>query len=267
MLIDTHAHVNAPEFREDAASVLDRAAAAGVKRVICVGYDLPTTEAAIELAEQDSRVFAAAGLHPNSVAEAPGDWRTRLEVLARHPRVVAVGETGLDYYRDWTPPEAQRDAFRWHLELCDRLELPVIVHNRYADDDVADVLLRWMSSRPGVGAPGVLHSFCGPMEMMERCVAAGFAISFSGMLTFRNKSLQSLAAVAQYAPETSILIETDCPYLAPEPHRGRRNEPAFVAAVAARIADLRGKSVEYVEQLTWKNAHRVFPRLGEADGA
>lgn len=263
MLIDTHAHINGPEFDGDIPEILDRAAAAGVGVIVCVGYDLPNSERAVALAESDPRVYATVGVHPNSVAEAPADWRSRIAILAQHPRVVAIGETGLDYYRDWTPAALQREALDWHLDLADELRLPIIIHNRDSDADVEAALLNWADRRTGNCPPGVLHSFAGGLGMMERCVEAGFAISFSGMVTFTNKSLEYVREAAQAVPDSALLVETDAPYLAPTPLRGRRNEPAFVRHTAARIATLRGSTDAAIERLTTANAQRVFPRVAD----
>jgi TatD DNase family protein len=261
VLIDTHAHINAPQFADDWAAVVSRAAEAGVGTILCVGYDLPTTERALALAETDPRIFASVGLHPNCVAEAAPGWQRTLERLVQHPRVVAVGETGLDYYREFTPRDLQLDALRWHLALAEEHGLPVILHNRDSDDDLTAAVLAWMERRDLGGAPGVLHSFCGSTAMMRRCVAAGFAVSFSGMVTFPNKSLAHVAEAAEAAPVEALLVETDSPYLAPVPFRGQRNEPAFVRAVAERVAALRSIPIEELEERTTENAQRVFPRL------
>jgi TatD DNase family protein len=267
LLVDTHAHIAGSEFQEDLSEVLDRAAAVGVERIICVGYDLPTTERAVALADTNPRIFASAGLHPNSVAQAPADWRRRLADLASHRRVIAIGETGLDYYRDWTVPALQQEALRWHLNLADELGLPIIIHNRDADSDVTEALLEWVDRRGSSAPPGVLHSFAGDTSTLERCVAKGFAISFSGMVTFPNKSLAHVAAAAQATPDHALLVETDCPYLAPVPVRGRRNEPAYVRHTAARVAALRGVSETEIERITTANVERVFPRVGNLSHA
>lgn len=264
MLIDTHAHINGPEFEDDIADVLGRAVENGVGCIVCVGYDIPTSQRAVALADQHPRVFATIGLHPNSVSEAPANWKQTLRSLATHPRVVAIGETGLDYYRDFTPPELQTPALRWHLELASELDVPVIIHNRDANADTTAELLAWTGSRSGSGPPGVLHSFAGDEAMMQTCADAGFAISFSGMVTFPTKSLAYLSDIAAHVPDRALLVETDSPYLAPVPFRGRRNEPSFVRSVAARLADLRGVSPEDIESLTTQNARRVFPRLAES---
>jgi TatD DNase family protein len=253
-------------FASDLDEVLERAMAAGVRQIVCVGYDIPTSEGAINLAEHYPQLFATVGMHPNSVAEAPHGWHRRLSELARHPRVVAVGETGLDYYRDWSPPAAQRDALRWHLALADELDLPVVIHNRDADRDVQAELEQWVGRRRSTGPPGVLHSFAGDEAMMRAGVAAGFAISFSGMVTFTNRSLDPLRLVAQVVPESALLVETDAPYLAPTPYRGRRNEPAYVRATAERVAAAREAPPADIERVTTENARRTFRRLGTAAG-
>jgi TatD DNase family protein len=264
MLIDTHAHVSSPEFADDLSAVLERGESAGVRHVICVGYDIATSRRAVELAEQDPRIFATVGVHPNSVAEEAEDWRRTVEHLAQHPRVVAIGETGLDYYRDFTPVADQQRALRWHLELADALGLPVVIHNRESDDDVTNELLRWSQTRASQSAPGILHSFCATEEMMARCAAAGFAISFSGMITFSNKSMAFMTDLVRQAPAEALLVETDSPYLAPTPFRGRRNEPGYTRLVAERVAEIRGLPVAEVEELTTANARRVFARMDVA---
>jgi TatD DNase family protein len=262
LLIDTHAHINGPEFDDDLSDVLKRAIENGVGRIVCVGYDIPTSERAIALAEQNPALFATVGLHPNSVWEAPADWEQTLRRLAAHPRVVAIGETGLDYYRDYTPRALQQPALRWHLDLANELDLPVIIHNRDANVDTTAELRAWASARSSSRRPGVLHSFAGDEAMMRTCVDAGFAISFSGMVTFSTKSLAYLSDVAKRVPDDALLVETDSPYLAPVPFRGRRNEPSFVRSVAARLAELRGSSPEAIEAATTRNACSFFPRLG-----
>jgi len=267
MLIDTHAHVSSPEFADDLAAVLERGMSAGVGQLICVGYDIATSRRAIELAEQDPRVFATVGVHPNSVAEEADDWRPIVERLAQHPRVVAIGETGLDYYREFTPLSQQQESLRWHLDLADALGLPVVIHNRESDDDVTSELLRWSSARSSRGAPGVLHSFCATEEMMGRCAEVGFAISFSGMVTFSNKSMSFMTDLVRRAPADALLVETDSPYLAPTPFRGRRNEPGYTRLVAERVAELRGVPLAEIEALTTANARRVFARMDVAAGA
>jgi len=264
LLIDTHAHVNGPEFEGEVPAVLDRAMAAGVERIVCVGYDVPTSLRAVELAEQYPAIFASVGVHPNSIDESPAGWREEIEHLAHHPRVVAIGESGLDYYREFTAAAHQREGLEWHLQLADALALPIIIHNRDSDVHVTSALTIWAGARASRGAPGLLHSFAGSDEMLQACIDAGFAISFSGMVTFTNKSIRHVAEAARRVPDERLLVETDCPYLAPVPFRGKRNEPAFVRAVAERVAELRGVELEKIMALTTANASRVFARMESA---
>lgn len=266
MLIDTHAHLSTEAFAGDLDAVLARAASAGVVQIVCVGYDLETSQGAIKLAERYDQIVATVGVHPNAVAAAPEGWQRELRALASHPRVVAVGETGLDYFRDATPPSLQLAALRWHLDLAEELDLPVVIHDRDAGADIQEELQRWVGRRSGVAAPGVMHSFTGDAALMRACVAAGFAISFSGIVTFSNRSAEAVREVARITPVDALLVETDAPYLAPTPYRGRRNEPAYVRATAECLAALRRVSVEEIERVTTANARRTFGRLGQSGG-
>ena len=255
-LVDTHAHVMDPAFDTDRPAVLDRADQAGVIALVCVGYDLPTSRAAVELAARDGRVWATVGLHPNvAAATREADFDEIID-LASRPRVVGIGETGLDYYRDHTPPRRQRDALDWHARLAEELDLPLIVHNRQADADIAAAL----ASR---GRPGVLHCFSSSdTGYLDRMLAGGYHVSFAGPLTFRNSG--SLPEMAARVPADRLLVETDCPYLAPVPHRGRRNEPAFLRLTAQRLADVRGVLLDELAAQLWTNAARLFPALTAA---
>jgi TatD DNase family protein len=257
-LVDTHAHLMHPAFDVDRDEVLTRAQDVGVTRMVVVGYDLASSRAAVELARRVAWARAAVGIHPNSAAEASEADFGVIAELARSPEVVAVGETGLDYYRDHTPPEHQRDAFRWHLRLAEERHLPVIVHNRQADADVA-------SSVAEYAAPGVLHCFSSTdPHYLERMLALGFFVSFAGPLTFKNGS--DIRAMAQRVPLERLLVETDCPYLAPMPHRGRRNEPAFVRDTATSLADIVRVSFDAIAERLWTNSLQAFPALGRAAG-
>jgi TatD DNase family protein len=180
---------------------------------------------------------------------------------------VAIGETGLDNFREFTAHQAQRWAFGWHLDLGAELRLPVVIHDRDADVDIRASLAARSSADNGRVAAGVLHSFCGDDATMRAGLEAGFAISFSGMVTFKNKGLAYLADLVRQVPDDALLVETDCPYLAPAPYRGRRNEPAFVCSVASRVAELRGVQLDDIARLTTANACRVFPRIGGLDVA
>jgi TatD DNase family protein len=242
-----------PAFHDDLPLVLERAAAAGVETIVCVGYDLRSSQAAVALAQEHPGLFATVGVHPNYVAAAPGGWLGAVRSLAQSPRVVAVGETGLDYYRDFTEPAAQRRALDEHLRLACELRLPVVIHCRDAETDLLAALA---SPRcPGDGR-GVLHCFSGSRATMEFAVSGGYYVSFAGNVTF--KHAEALRAVAACAPEDRLLIETDAPYLSPVPHRGRRNEPAWVASTAACVATARGVTVEALGPRLRANARRLF---------
>jgi TatD DNase family protein len=255
-LIDTHAHLTAPEFAQDLPSVLQQAWESGVVAIICVGYDVPSSKAAVTLAEQEPRVFATVGVHPNAVAQAPNGWEREVEALARHERVVAIGETGLDFYRTHTPPDQQKRALAWHLELAARLRRPVIIHNREADEALEATLVPWAQSRGGAWGQGVLHAFSGRPSLMERCTRVGFLVSFAGMLTYPRA--EHVVQAARAAPSDHLLVETDSPYLAPQPHRGRRNQPAWVRHVLDRLAAVRDEPAERTAEQTTRNARAIF---------
>jgi TatD DNase family protein len=258
MLVDTHAHLMDPAFGGDVPEVLRRASEAGVAAIVCVGYDEESSRQAIRLAETHPRILAAVGVHPNYAAQAEPGAFDRVSRLARHPRVVGVGETGLDNYRAFTPSKVQREWFVRHLDLALELDLPVIVHNRQADDQMAEILRRWSADSAGRGR-GVLHCFSGGPALLQAGLAAGFSISFAGPLTYKNAGELPLRAVE--VPLDRLLVETDCPYLTPVPMRGRRNEPAFLRFTAERLADLRGMEPSALARVTTENAQRVFARL------
>ncbi|MCC6174357.1 MAG: TatD family hydrolase [Chloroflexi bacterium] len=256
MLVDTHAHLMDPAFADDLPAVLQRAADAGVAAMVCVGYDVASSEAAVALAEAHSQIVAVVGIHPNHAGEAdPGAFQ-RIRELAGHPRVVGIGETGLDNYREHTARDVQRAAFAWHLDLAAERGLPVIVHNRDADAEVAPMLTVWARHR---GATGVLHCFAGGADMLEAGLAAGFMVSFAGPITFKNAG--ALPERARRVPLDRLVVETDCPYLAPHPRRGQRNEPSLVRLTAAHLAELRGLPLVELELATTENARRLFPAL------
>jgi TatD DNase family protein len=256
MLVDTHAHLMEKAFAIDLPVVLERAAAAGVVAIVCVGYDEKSSVAAVALAERYPQLVAAVGIHPNSAGAADLSAFQRIRELARHPRVVGIGETGLDNYRKRTPPAVQREWFRRHLDLAAELDLPVVVHNREADYEVGPMLLDWAKESRG---RGVLHCFSGDDAMLAAGLEAGFTVSFAGPLTYKNAG--DLQTRAQRVPLDRVVVETDCPYLPPHPHRGRRNEPALVQLTAARLADLHGVTGEEMERVTTENARRLFSGL------
>ncbi len=246
-LIDTHTHLNAEQFDPDRDDVLARASAAGVARMIEIGYDFASSHAAIALAEHHPQITAVVGIQPNHAAELPDGWLDQIAKLARHPRVVAIGEIGLDYHWNRAPADVQERVFRAQLALAREMNLPVVIHSRDAQDDTIRIL-----RDAARGQPGIMHSFSGDWAYAEACLEVGFMLSFSGPLTFKNA--HALHEVAARAPANRILIETDCPYLAPHPHRGRRNEPANVRLVAEQLARLRGISLEMAAAIVWENA-------------
>jgi TatD DNase family protein len=259
MLVDTHAHLMDPAFDPDLDAVLARAREASVGAIVCVGYDLASSAAAVALASQRPGLYATVGVHPNYLAEAPPDWVARLRALAEAPRVVGIGETGLDYYRTYTPPGVQRTGLSEHLALAAERHLPVVIHCREAEADLLAVLAERPSSRPELG---VLHCFSGSAATMRAAVDAGYYISLAGSVTF--KSARDRRAVAGAVPSARLLVETDAPYLSPVPRRGQRNEPAHVQFTAACVADVRGQSPAEVAQMTTDNAVRLFRLPAEA---
>jgi TatD DNase family protein len=254
-LIDTHAHVMDQAFDADRGDVLTRAASAGVVAMVAVGYDVPSSRAAVELARRVGSIRASVGIHPNSAAEASAADFEAIAALARSPEVVAIGETGLDNYRKFTPPSRQREALDWHRRLAVELSLPLIVHNREADADIVEALSDAPSSR---SMPGVLHCFSSTEPaFLERMLEAGYFVSFAGPLTVRNAA--DLRGMAARVPLDRLLVETDCPYLAPAPHRGQRNEPAYVRETALCLASIVGLPVDRLVERLWANTLRVFP--------
>jgi TatD DNase family protein len=253
-VIDTHAHLDDDRFAGDLADVVARAQAAGLQRVVTIGTDAATSRVTVALAERFPLLRAAVGIQPNHVAEAePGDWDVILE-LARHPAVVAIGETGLDRYWDRAPFPLQEEYFARHLELSRQVGKPVVIHCREAEADVVR-MLRDDYDRYGPVA-GVMHSFTGEWPTAEACLAMGLFVSFAGMVTYKNA--QNLRDVAAKVPADRLLVETDCPYLAPVPVRGRRNEPAYVSHTAACLAAVRGISPDDLAAQTTRNALALF---------
>lgn len=266
-LVDTHAHVMDPAYSRELDAVLERAREAGVARLLTVGYDLPTSRAAVALARRFPELMrAAVGIHPNSAGEATDADFEELAALAAEPEVAAIGETGLDYYRERTPHARQQEAFAWHLDLAERLDLPAIIHNREADHDVAPALTRSAERRTSSSVPGVLHCYSSEDRgYLQRMLEAGYFVSFAGPLTFKNSGLPTMAALV---PLERLLVETDCPYLAPEPVRGRRNEPAYVRHTVERLAEVKAVSFEALRSQLWANSCRVVPAFApQARGA
>ncbi len=250
MWIDAHLHLDAPQFDADRAAVIARAAAAGVHLMVSAGTSVEGSRGVLSLAERCSSVVAAVGIHPEASGSVTGAALDELAALVRHPRVVAVGEVGLDYYRDRVPPHDQREVFRAQIRLARDAGLALVVHDRDAHEDV-ELILR----DEGVGRV-VLHHFSGTPEMALRCAAAGWTISMAGPLTFAKSS--GLRDIAACVPLDRILVETDAPYLAPEPLRGRRCEPAFLIHTVRALAAVREMDDEPLAAALAGNARRVF---------
>jgi len=250
-LVDSHAHLDHEQFAGDVDAVIQRAQAAGVRYIVTIGSDLASSEAAVRLAETYPCVYATVGIHPHDATQFDEEAYQRLRELAAHPRVVAIGEIGLDYHYDFSPRPVQRAAFARQLELARETGLPFVVHNREADGDTMAVLRDCAAD-----LPGLLHSFAGSLEMLEECLAMGYLVSTGGMVTFRNAD--GIRAVMAQVPLDRLLVETDAPYLTPVPLRGRRNEPAYVQYVVAFLAQLRGVEPSRLAEITTANACRFF---------
>jgi TatD DNase family protein len=252
MLTDSHAHVDGKEFDDDRAEVLARARAAGVQRIVVIGAvsDPSSAERAVALAESDPEIWATVATHPHDAANMTPDWWAVHERLARHARVVAIGETGLDYYYDHSPRDQQRAAFARFIELAHAVGKPVVCHIRDAHDDARAILAA------GRVTDCVIHCFTGTPDDARAYAALGYYVSFSGIVSY--KTAQALRDSVPLIPRERLLIETDCPYLAPIPRRGKRNEPAFLTHTAEVVARCAGMSFEELAALTTQNASRVF---------
>ena len=251
MLVDTHCHLDLEQFDADRAAVVERARAAGVQRILVPGIDLAACRRAVALAEQYPEVRAAVGIHPNSTADFSLETVAELRDLAQHPKVDAVGEIGIDLHWRTVPLETQQRAFRAQLELAASLARPVIIHDREAHAEVMAVL---SDQAPAAGV--VLHSFSGNAALAQAALTAGYYLGVDGPLTYKkNGALRSIFAEA---PNDRILIETDAPYLTPQPRRGTRNEPAYVRYVAEKLAEVRGMTLEALAATVSANAARLF---------
>ncbi len=252
-LFDSHLHLDDGVFAADLDAVLSRARSAGVRGFVTVGTSVESSRQAVALAEQHPDIYAAVAIHPHDAPDATPEAMELLTTVARHPRVVAIGETGLDYFRNFAPREAQHQAFRAHLALALALDLPVIIHNRDANADVLGILAESVPPRV------VMHCFAGSLEMARTCLDRGYFLSLGGPVTYRNA--RRALDVARFVPPDRLLLETDAPHLPPEPHRGRRNEPSYLPLIAWAIADVRGVAAGTVAELTTSNARQAFGLL------
>lgn len=252
MLFDTHVHLNVEQFDEDVEEVIERAKTAGVEWMNVIGFDRPTIKRAIELAENYEFIYATVGWHPVDAIDMTEEDLSWIEELASHPKVVALGEMGLDYHWDKSPADIQKEVFRKQIRLAQKVNLPIVIHDREAHEDVVAVLQEEEVEKTG----GIMHCFGGDAEMAAKCLEMNFYISFGGPVTFKNAKLPK--EVAAGIPMDRILIETDCPFLAPHPYRGKRNEPSYVTLIADKIAEIKGMDPEAFYAQTTDNARRLF---------
>ncbi len=258
-LADSHAHLDLPEFRDDCLAVLDRARQAGVALIINVGIGVRNSRQALETARAFPGVFAAIGVHPHGVGSLKDADLDALSLLAQDPKVVAIGEIGLDFYRRRSPEEVQKAWFRRQLEWADSLGKPVVIHTREATAATLSILRERRAQLHG----GVMHCFGGSYDEARAFLDLGMHLSFSGTLTY--PAAGALREVAKKLPLDRVLVETDCPYLPPQPWRGKRNEPAYVAATARQLADLHGLSLEEMALRTWLNTLAAFDLDGKVE--
>jgi TatD DNase family protein len=251
-LFDTHAHLHFPDFARDLDAVLGRAREAGVRRMVTIGTDGETSRAAVAIAERDPDVWAAVGLHPHDAAGGDDALFAELERLAASPRVVAIGEMGLDFFRNLSPRPAQEAAFRRQLALARALRKPALIHCRDAHAETLAILAEERVSDVG----GIMHCFSGDVDIARRCLDLGLLVSLAGPVTY--PSARALPAVATFVPADRLVVETDCPFLPPQPYRGKRNEPSYLTITAARVADLRKESLDELAPRMTENALRVF---------
>lgn len=252
--IDSHAHIQGSEYADEVAGVVQRAKEAGVEEIIVVGGagEFASNEAAVALADSFPGLFATVGMHPHDAKEVGSDELKRLEVLAANPRVIAIGETGLDFYYSHSPHDTQRSVFSQFIGLARELDLPLVVHERDAHRDCADLLRTLGNGR----SRGVIHCFTGDYDAARTYLDLGFYLSFTGIITFKNAD--ALREVVRKVPLEKILVETDSPYLTPVPHRGKRNEPAYVRFVAQTIADVKNIGLEEVARVTTDSVRQLF---------
>jgi len=251
-LFDTHTHLHFPEFADDLPAVLARARAAGVTRLVTIGTDVETSAAAIALAGREPGVWASVGIHPHDAEAADETAFAEIERLARAPRVVAIGEIGLDFFRNLSPPDTQERTFRRLLDLARRLDKPALVHCRDAHAETLAIL-----EEAGIGqVGGIMHCFSGDVAIARHCLDLGLTISLAGPVTYPNA--RALPDVARFVPGERLVVETDCPFLPPQGHRGKRNEPGYLALTAGRVAALRGEPLEAFGARASDNARRLF---------
>ncbi len=248
--IDTHAHLNYNPLLKNHEAVIAEALKSNVIKIIVVGTDIQNSFAAIKLAEKFDNVYAAAGYHPHDIENAKEGWQKELERLLRHEKTVALGEIGLDYYRNYSPHDLQKKFFPAQIEMARSMNLPMIIHNRAADDDTLDILQKTGYTK------GVMHCFGSDADYAKKMVELGLMISFTGNITYKNNKKGRQAV--QATPIEKLMLETDCPFLSPEPRRGKTNQPANIPFIADKVAELKSLSIEEVAEITTENANRFF---------
>lgn len=251
MLVDSHTHIQLSQFNQDRELMLERAREAEVNTILIIGFDLDTSLGAIELAEKHDNLYATVGMHPHDANKLTHSILESFRRNIQHPKVIAVGEIGLDYYRNLSLPKIQKEAFEQQLDLAEEMDMPIIIHNRDAYMDILPILER----RSGK-ISGVLHCFTGDVDLMHRCLDTGFYLGIGGIVTYPNA--KDLQKVAEEIPLERLLIETDCPWLSPQFKRGKRNEPSYVRAVAEKIAEIRNTTVESIGHITTQNFNSLF---------
>ena len=249
-IFDTHAHYNDRAFDEDRDELLRSLPALGVDNAVCIGYDLPSSQRAVEIAEQYPHIYAAAGFHPENLEAYSEEGIKEIKTLLQHPKTIAIGEIGMDYHWKEMPPELQKKAFDRQLTLAEELDMPVIIHAREATEDTLEILSRHK------GVSGVMHCFSGSAETAKILVSWGFYIGFTGVLTFKN-ARHPVEAVG-VIPKERLLLETDCPYMAPVPWRGKRSCSPMIQSVAERMAEIKGVSPQEMIDIAAENARRLF---------
>lgn len=255
MLVDSHCHLDFKDFDADRDDVLARAKAAGVDLMVTISTKITEAKKIIKLAETSDALVCSVGIHPHEAGREPETDAAQLVALAKHEKVVGIGETGLDYFYEHSPRDAQQKNFRAHIEACRESRLPLIVHARDADEDTANILENEMEKGD---YPGLIHCFTAGPELAQRALDIGFYISVSGIATFKNAA--ELRETIKMIPLDRLLVETDAPFLAPVPHRGKRNEPSFVADTAAMLADLKGVTTKELAQVTSDNFFSLFKK-------
>ena len=251
MFIDTHCHLDFENFDGDRESVIQRSIKNKIEAIITIGTSVDTSLKSIELAEKFATVFASVGIHPNDANNVNKSSIQKIYDISTNPKVVAIGEIGLDYYRDYAPKNIQKELFRAQLKIAREKELPVIIHNRQAHSDVYDILVE---EKP-TGLKGVLHSFDGDLHFLDSVLAYNFYVSFTGVVTFKNANFDELI---KRVPLENLLLETDSPFLTPTPFRGKRNEPSYITYIAEKIAEVKEISIDELGKVTSANARKLF---------